>query len=514
MRAPPFVLAIACAIAPALAVSEEALRPREIAPGVRLLSFSDRYGSANAGWIDLQDRVVLVGAPHPEVLDRLLGEAQRTAGKPVRQAIFTHGRAGEKEAALALAEKGIAVLAPAEVTWRWREGIPSSRAERIQELPERLKIADASREVEVISFGHAAGIGDAAVFLPKDQVLFAGELCVHGPRAALAGSNTARWARALESLQKLPAQRVVPGFGSEGGPELLERQKSFLLELRRQTGHGIAMGLPLKEVRGRVRLEPQWLVWMPYDEPAIEDLDHVYEELTTPRAPFAVDPFPPEDPRPRALAIIGDGPHEPGHLEKGLRPAFEAAGAAVRFAVDPQALSAESLMQVQLLVILRDGYIWPEGRERPAQVWMTPDQENAVVDFVEKGGGLLALHNATGLYREEGLYLNLLGGVYRGHGPLERFRVKVVDGEHPVTRGVAEYEVADEQHTPATDPKKVRILLESYAAEGVRAAAGWAREAGKGRVCYLANGHTLEALLQPEYQRLLRNAVRWCLKSG
>ena len=43
------------------------------------------------------------------------------------------------------------------------------------------------------------------------------------------------------------------------------------------------------------------------------------------------------------------------------------------------------------------------------------------------------------------------------------------------------------------------------------AAAGWVREPGRGRLCHLANGHTLEALLHPMYQRLLRNAVRWCL---
>ena len=45
-----------------------------------------------------------------------------------------------------------------------------------------------------------------------------------------------------------------------------------------------------------------------------------------------------------------------------------------------------------------------------------------------------------------------------------------------------------------------------------RAAAGWVREPGRGRLCHLANGHTLEALLHPMYQRLLGNAVQWCLR--
>jgi type 1 glutamine amidotransferase len=44
------------------------------------------------------------------------------------------------------------------------------------------------------------------------------------------------------------------------------------------------------------------------------------------------------------------------------------------------------------------------------------------------------------------------------------------------------------------------------------AAAGWAREPGRGRLCHLACGHTREALLHPMYQRPLRNAINWCLR--
>src|SRR5262249_158476 len=134
------------------------------------------------------------------------------------------------------------------------------------------------------------------------------------------------------------------------------------------------------------------------------------------------------------------------------------------------------------------------------------------VAFVEGGGGLLNLHNAMGLYPEGGPYLKLVGGKYTGHGPLERFRVEVVDARHPVTRGVEDFSVADEQHTPVRDTDKVPLLVGSRSDEGKTAPAGWAYEPGKGRVCHLAPGHTREALLQPMYQRLLRNAVAWCLQ--
>jgi type 1 glutamine amidotransferase len=72
--------------------------------------------------------------------------------------------------------------------------------------------------------------------------------------------------------------------------------------------------------------------------------------------------------------------------------------------------------------------------------------------------------------------------------------------------------VADEQHTPRPDLRSVHVVLESISAAGVRAAAGWVREIGKGRVVYLANGHTRDALENPMYRRVLGNSIAWCLE--
>jgi type 1 glutamine amidotransferase len=105
-----------------------------------------------------------------------------------------------------------------------------------------------------------------------------------------------------------------------------------------------------------------------------------------------------------------------------------------------------------------------------------------------------------------------MGGRYTGHGPLERFRVLVTDRNHSITRGVHAFTVADEQHWPEPDKDQVRLLLQSRSDEGKVSAAGWVRETGRGRVCYLAPGHTREALLHPMFQRLMCTAARWCLR--
>jgi len=472
------------------------------------------------GWVAFDDHVTLIGAPPAELKEQCFLEIKARTALPVRDALLTHFQKGEAAAVRSLLKSGVNVFGSRDAVQAVLGALENDPAEErellrkhLQELPRQRELGDARRRLEILDLGRSAGPGSAAMFVRDAGVLFAGAACVNGPRAELPGSDTRLWIESLEELEKLPIRTVVPGFGSVGGRELLSRQRRFLLELRRQVSYLVSQGRTLDSFRAEIRLAPEWLVWMPYDTPTPEDIGHVYGELTVPVAPFGRSAtISGSNPAPRALALIGDRYHDPAHLEAGLKEALGGAGISLTFAVDVRALSRENLKGMQLLVMLRDGIIWPDGPEKPYVVWMAPEQERAIVDFVEAGGGLLALHNSTGLYPEGGPYLKLLGGTYQGHGPLERFQVKVLDSGHPVTQGVSDYEVADEQHTPVPDRAKVHLLLESRSDEGVTAAAGWVHEAGKGRVCYLANGHTREAMLHPMYQKLMRNGAQWCLR--
>ena len=101
----------------------------------------------------------------------------------------------------------------------------------------------------------------------------AGPLVVHGPRSKLPGSDTAAWVAALRRLEVLGAKHVVPGFGSWGGPEQIVRQRRF--------SRGAATSSRLPDFSGpappdlleQIRIPSDDLVWMPYDNPAAEDID-------------------------------------------------------------------------------------------------------------------------------------------------------------------------------------------------------------------------------------------------
>ena len=212
----------------------------------------------------------------------------------------------------------------------------------------------------------------------------------------------------------------------------------------------------------------------------------------------------------KALAVIG-GDHDPENITEEVGRAFGAVGVSVEFTEQVERLSAQELASVHLFVLFRQGRVWPRDTDNPTRTWMTGEQESALADFISKGGGFLALHQSDAYHPQDGPFRRLLGGHFAGHPPVKTFSVKVVDSTHPVTRGVEDYVVSDEQHFLEYDEDELTLLTKSYSEDG-EAPSGWVRQYGQGRVCYLANGHTLETLLNAQFQRLVQNAILWCLK--
>jgi len=141
-------------------------------------------------------------------------------------------------------------------------------------------------------------------------------------------------------------------------------------------------------------------------------------------------------------------------------------------------------------------------------LWMTDDVQQAFVDYVRAGGGLLAVHSGTAEYQETPVLRRLLGGVFAHHPKQCPVTVEPLTG-HPLTAGVEAFTVQDEHYFMDMDDVGVDLFLTASSQHGVQPA-GWTRREGDGRVAVLTPGHNLEVWLEPAYQTLLHNALRWC----
>jgi type 1 glutamine amidotransferase len=256
---------------------------------------------------------------------------------------------------------------------------------------------------------------------------------------------------------------------------------------------------------------------------------------------------------PRTLALIGDRYHNPDYIRVSLNRLFKELGLPIDYTMNYYDLSRSLLEPYQLFICLRDNMIWPDGYPadaangragsgnsamKPAEAsfdtWITEDQGAAVRDFVAAGNGFYSLHNNAFVSRSSKNFRDVQGGLALSHPPLRPFKVRIVNKEHPVTRGVEDFMVTDEQHFLIYDKDPKNILLRGENIDGLSytpaandlagsgiepstnlgtiSISGWAHEHGKGRVVFTAVGHTIDAMWQPEHLKMQRNAVRWLLR--
>ncbi|MBE5815402.1 MAG: ThuA domain-containing protein [Clostridiales bacterium] len=141
--------------------------------------------------------------------------------------------------------------------------------------------------------------------------------------------------------------------------------------------------------------------------------------------------------------------------------------------------------------------------------------------YVEGGGGFLAVHagcsfsegsmpeNCLAPCRE---YIDLVGCRFVTHPPRCPVTYRVVDAGHPVTAGVESFCRRDEHYQIQLTAPDARILMESDSASAATMPAAYVRSIGSGRLCALIPGHILAVWQDAQFQRLLTNAIRWCMR--
>jgi hypothetical protein len=128
---------------------------------------------------------------------------------------------------------------------------------------------------------------------------------------------------------------------------------------------------------------------------------------------------------------------------------------------------------------------------------------------VEAGAGFVGLHAANATFRASDAYCGLVGSRFARHPPIKRFTVEIVDGTHPVTAGIASFEVEDERYELKDEAADIQVLAR---AEGFPSV--YVRQHGRGRVCYVAPGHDRRTLELPQYAQLVHQAIGWAARTS
>jgi hypothetical protein len=194
----------------------------------------------------------------------------------------------------------------------------------------------------------------------------------------------------------------------------------------------------------------------------------------------------------RVLFLGDNGHHRPAERFRQLAPVFAQRGVELTYLDTPDALRPAVLAKYAGLLI----YANIDS--------LAKEQETALLDYVNAGRGLIAVHCASFCFRNSAKYVELVGGQFEKHGT-GIFTTTVTAPQHPLVRGYGGFGSWDETYQHTKHNPKDRVVLEQRGTEPYT----WVRTQGQGRVFYTAWGHDERTWSHLGFQNLLERGVRW-----
>jgi putative membrane-bound dehydrogenase-like protein len=137
------------------------------------------------------------------------------------------------------------------------------------------------------------------------------------------------------------------------------------------------------------------------------------------------------------------------------------------------------------------------------------EQEKALKDYVEGGKALIPIHSASFCFRNSDWYVEAVGAQFKSH-KADSFSTEIVKAEHPVMKGLSEFETWDETYVHSKINPDMEVLMERVEGDH-REPWTWVRKQGEGRVFYTAYGHDERTWKNPGFHELVANGVLWAV---
>ncbi len=141
--------------------------------------------------------------------------------------------------------------------------------------------------------------------------------------------------------------------------------------------------------------------------------------------------------------------------------------------------------------------------------------------YLERGGGIVFVHSGTCIgehflgdaderFKKPARGMQALHGCTMNGHPLRcNCDIYVTDPDSPLTEGVGAFTVHDEHYQISDLAGDAQVFLQWDSAPGGTQPAGWTRKIYGGRIVVLTPGHTLDVWENPEFRKLLVNAIEW-----
>jgi glyoxylase-like metal-dependent hydrolase (beta-lactamase superfamily II) len=210
----------------------------------------------NNGWIMFEDYVLVIDANFPAGAKLIISKIRSLTDKPIRFAIDTHHHGDHAYGNQVFVENGAVPVAHTGVIEEMKryetgyygnkpgawEAAAKDRADlRTTKLKppsvlfsKDLIFDDGKHRVELMHLGVAHTHGDAVAWLPKERILFAGDICVNGPYNYVGDGDVGQWVATLEAAKKIGAKIVCTGHGPRSAGTVLGDQQAFFIALREQ----------------------------------------------------------------------------------------------------------------------------------------------------------------------------------------------------------------------------------------------------------------------------------------
>src|SRR5262245_33935578 len=206
--------------------------------------------------------------------------------------------------------------------------------------------------------------------------------------------------------------------------------------------------------------------------------------------------------RPIRVLFLGqdeERPHNPARMFPLLAAPFTRRGIQLTYVATPQEALVPDVLQYYDAVLLYGNH-----------ETLAPQYEKALLDFVEGGKALIALHSASAEFTNSPKFISLVGAQFLRHGTGE-FTAEIVAPTHPVMQGLKPFQTWDETYVHTKHNTVGRTVLMQRVDGATKEPWTWVRTQGKGRVFYTAYGHDERTWAQQGFQDLVERGLVWAV---